>query len=204
MFGEHADQRQDKRTNKILVTGSAGFIGFHVAKRLLREGNQVMGLDNLNAYYDVNLKHARLALLTPHRGFRFVTADVADRTQMERLFQEEPFDYVIHLAAQAGVRYSLTNPHAYVQSNVVGFTHVLEGCRHAHLKHLVFASSSSVYGANKQMPFSVHLANASYRLRRTLRFDAETEQVIEDDEAERLLRDGDRMYRAPFRVPEEI
>ena len=144
------------KTGKVLVTGSAGFIGFHVAQRLLREGKQVLGLDNLNAYYDVNLKCARLAQLRGQRGFRFVMADVADQARMERLFAEEAFDCVIHLAAQAGVRYSLTNPLAYIQSNVVGFTHVLEGCRHAHVKHLVFASSSSVYGANKHMPFSVH------------------------------------------------
>ena len=144
------------KNSKVLVTGSAGFIGFHVAQRLLREGKQVLGLDNLNTYYDVNLKLARLAQLRDRRGFRFVMADVADQARMERLFVEESFDCVIHLAAQAGVRYSLTNPLAYIQSNVVGFTHVLEGCRHAGVKHLVFASSSSVYGANKQMPFSVH------------------------------------------------
>ena len=143
-------------SGKVLVTGSAGFIGFHLAQRLLHEGKQVLGLDNLNAYYDVNLKCARLAQLRGQRGFRFVMADVADQARMERLFAEEPFDCVIHLAAQAGVRYSLTNPLAYIQSNVVGFTHVLEGCRHARMKHLVFASSSSVYGANKHMPFSVH------------------------------------------------
>ena len=155
MFGKHDDRQQNRPKKRFLVTGSAGSIGFHVAERLLPEGNQVTGLDNLNTYYDVKLKRARLAQLRGRRGFRFVMADVADRAQMERLFQEEPFDCVIHLAAQAGVRYSLTNPHAYIQSNVVGFTHVLEGCRHAHVKHLVFASSSSVYGANKQMPFSV-------------------------------------------------
>jgi UDP-glucuronate 4-epimerase len=144
------------KTEKVLVTGSAGFIGFHVTQRLLREGKQVLGLDNMNAYYDVNLKLARLAQLRDHLGFRFVMADLADQPRMERLFREEPFDCVIHLGAQAGVRYSLTNPLAYIQSNVVGFTHVLEGCRQARVKHLVFASSSSVYGANKHMPFSVH------------------------------------------------
>jgi len=143
------------KAEKVLVTGSAGFIGFHVAQRLLREGKQVLGLDNMNAYYDVNLKLARLAQLREQQGFRFVLADVADQARMERLFVEEPFDCVIHLAAQAGVRYSLTNPLAYIQSNVVGFIHVLEGCRYARVKNLVFASSSSVYGANKQMPFSV-------------------------------------------------
>ena len=109
MFGKHDDKQQNRPMKRFLVTGSAGFIGFHVAKRLLREGNQVTGLDNLNTYYDVNLKRARLAQLRGRRGFRFVMADVADRAQMERLFQEEPFDCVIHLAAQAGVRYSLTN-----------------------------------------------------------------------------------------------
>src|SRR5690349_8594577 len=155
MFGQHNDKRSNRPLKRFLVTGSAGFIGFHVAKRLLQEGNQVVGLDNLNAYYDVNLKRARLAQLRDQPRFRFLMADVADRARMEQLFLEEPFDCVIHLAAQAGVRYSLTNPHAYIQSNVVGFTHVLEGCRQAHVKHLVFASSSSVYGANKQMPFSV-------------------------------------------------
>jgi UDP-glucuronate 4-epimerase len=144
------------KTGKVLVTGSAGFIGFHVAQRLLRDGMQVLGLDNMNTYYDVNLKCARLAQLRGQRGFRFVMADLADQARMERLFAQQPCDCVIHLAAQAGVRYSLTNPLAYIQSNVVGFTHVLEGCRHARVKHLVFASSSSVYGANKHMPFSVH------------------------------------------------
>lgn len=144
------------KAEKVLVTGSAGFIGFHVAQRLLREGKQVLGLDNMNSYYDVALKCARLDQLMGQRGFRFVRVDLADQPRMERLFAEESFDCVIHLAAQAGVRYSLTNPLAYIQSNIVGFTHVLEGCRHARVKHLVFASSSSVYGANKQMPFSVH------------------------------------------------
>jgi UDP-glucuronate 4-epimerase len=155
MFGRHDDQRQNRHMKRFLVTGSAGFIGFHVAKRLLREGKQVTGMDNLNAYYDVNLKRARLEQLIGQPGFRFELADLADRARMEQLFREEPFHCVIHLAAQAGVRYSLSNPHAYIQSNVVGFTNVLECCRHAQVKHLVFASSSSVYGANKQMPFSV-------------------------------------------------
>jgi len=138
---------------KFLVTGSAGFIGYHVAQRLLDEGKQVLGVDNMNSYYDVNLKRARLTRLM-RAGFGFAFADVADRQRMELLFQE-PFDCVIHLAAQAGVRYSLTNPHAYIESNVTGFLNVLEGCRKARVKHLVFASSSSVYGANKQQPFSV-------------------------------------------------
>ena len=141
---------------KVLVTGSAGFIGFHVAKRLLEQGKQVVGLDNMNEYYDVNLKRARLSQLIGRSGFHFVLADLADRARMDRLFQRESFDGVIHLAAQAGVRYSLANPHAYTESNLVGFTHILEGCRHSRVKHLVFASSSSVYGINTLMPFSVH------------------------------------------------
>jgi len=140
----------------LLVTGCAGFIGFHVASRLVDEGNQVLGLDNLNPYYDVNLKRARLERLTSRSGFRFTETDLSDRRGMEALFQKESFDCVIHLAAQAGVRYSLTHPHVYVDSNLVGFAHVLEGCRQTRVKHLVFASSSSVYGANTRMPFSVH------------------------------------------------
>jgi len=160
MYADETHQRNDARGygplpfEKILVTGSAGFIGYHVTQRLLDDGKQVLGLDNLNIYYDVNLKRARLTRLMRRPGYRFVLADVADRERMEQLFQE-PFDCVIHLAAQAGVRYSLTNPHTYIQSNVAGFLHVLEGCRQARVKHLVFASSSSVYGANKQQPFSV-------------------------------------------------
>lgn len=136
-----------------LVTGAAGFIGFHAAKRLLDRGDAVLGLDNLNAYYDVSLKEARLALLA-HPNFRFVKLDLADREGMKTLFEAERFDAVIHLAAQAGVRYSLQNPHAYVDSNLVGFVNVLEGCRHAKIAHLVYASSSSVYGANVKLPFS--------------------------------------------------
>jgi len=140
---------------RILVTGAAGFIGFPVCQRLLQRGDQVVGLDNLNDYYDVNLKQARLAQLTTQDHFRFVQADLADRTVVEELFVSEQFDVVIHLAAQAGVRYSVTNPHAYMDSNLVGFLNILEGCRHNGIKHLVFASSSSVYGANTAMPFSV-------------------------------------------------
>ena len=136
-----------------LVTGAAGFIGFHTAKRLLERGDAVVGLDNLNDYYDVSLKEARLALLV-HPNFRFVKLDLADRVGMASLFEAETFDAVIHLAAQPGVRYSLKNPHAYVDSNLVGFVNVLEGCRHAKVPHLVYASSSSVYGANKEVPFS--------------------------------------------------
>ena len=141
---------------KILVTGSAGFIGMTTALRLLARGDQVVGLDNLNDYYEVSLKENRLKRLTSHPGFRFVKMDVADRPGMERLFAEEKFDKVIHLAAQAGVRYSLKNPHAYVDSNIVGFVNILEGCRHSGVKHLVYASSSSVYGGNTKMPFSEH------------------------------------------------
>ncbi|MBS0511512.1 MAG: NAD-dependent epimerase [Proteobacteria bacterium] len=141
---------------KILVTGAAGFIGMHTSERLLARGDEVVGLDNLNDYYDPTLKEARLARLTPNKGFRFVKMDVADRPGMERLFAEEKFDRVIHLAAQAGVRYSLQNPHAYVDSNLVGFINILEGCRHNKVQHLTYASSSSVYGGNTKMPFSEH------------------------------------------------
>jgi UDP-glucuronate 4-epimerase len=141
---------------KILLTGAAGFIGMTTALRLLARGDEIVGLDNLNDYYDVTLKQARLARLTPHPGFRFVQMDVADRPGMESLFAAERFDRVIHLAAQAGVRYSLKNPHAYIDSNIVGFMNVLEGCRHTQVQHLVYASSSSVYGGNTKMPFSEH------------------------------------------------
>jgi UDP-glucuronate 4-epimerase len=141
---------------KILVTGAAGFIGSHLAIRLLERGDAVVGLDNLNDYYDVSLKEARLARVSAHQGFRFVRGDVADRDGMAALFAAERFDKVVHLAAQAGVRYSLTNPHAYVDANLVGFTNILEGCRHSRVQHLVYASSSSVYGANVVQPFSEH------------------------------------------------
>jgi UDP-glucuronate 4-epimerase len=141
---------------KILVTGAAGFIGMHVSQLLLARGDSVVGIDNLNDYYDPQLKHDRLARLTPLPGFRFVKMDVADRDGMDKLFAEEGFDRVVHLAAQAGVRYSLQNPRAYIDSNIVGFTNILEGCRHNAVKHLVYASSSSVYGSNTQMPFSEH------------------------------------------------
>jgi UDP-glucuronate 4-epimerase len=141
----------------ILVTGAAGFIGFHVAKRLLEAGRPVVGLDNLNAYYDPKLKEARLAELRKFdNSFKFVKLDLADRTGMADLFMRERFPYVVHLAAQAGVRYSLVDPHAYVDSNLTGFTNVLEGCRHNGCRHLLYASSSSVYGSNTHMPFSVH------------------------------------------------
>jgi UDP-glucuronate 4-epimerase len=141
---------------KILVTGAAGFIGFHTAKKLLERGDEVVGLDNLNEYYDVRLKHARLEILKRLPGFSFVRLDLADREGMSRLFAEQKFHRVINLAAQAGVRYSIQNPLAYVDSNVVGFANVLEGCRHNGVEHLVYASTSSVYGANTNMPFSVH------------------------------------------------
>lgn len=141
---------------RILVTGAAGFIGFTTAARLLARGDEVVGLDNLNDYYDVSLKKARLAILEKQPGFRFVLLDLADRDGMARLFAASRFDRVIHLGAQAGVRYSIQNPHAYVDSNVVGTLNVLEGCRHNAVEHLVYASTSSVYGANTNMPFSVH------------------------------------------------
>lgn len=142
--------------SKILVTGAAGFIGFHLSRRYLERGDTVVGLDNLNDYYDVSLKEARLAQLESQTNFSFRRCDLSDNETIARLFEMEKFDVAVNLAAQAGVRYSLTNPHAYVQSNLVGFVNVLEGCRHSGVKHLVYASSSSVYGANTNMPFSVH------------------------------------------------
>jgi UDP-glucuronate 4-epimerase len=140
----------------ILVTGAAGFIGFHVARRLAEARRPVIGIDNLNAYYDPKLKEARLAELAKFPSFRFMKLDLADRGGMEALFGEHRFPFVVHLAAQAGVRHSLVNPHAYVDANLAGFTNVLEGCRHNGCKHLLFASSSSVYGLNVKLPFSVH------------------------------------------------
>ena len=141
---------------KYLITGAAGFIGFHLSKRLLEQGINVVGIDNLNEYYDVNLKKARLNELKVNSEFTFHKLDLVDREGIAKLFSENRFDYVVNLAAQAGVRYSLTNPHAYIDSNIVGFLNILEGCRNSDIKHLVFASSSSVYGANTMMPFSVH------------------------------------------------
>ncbi len=141
---------------KVLITGAAGFIGMHVAQRLLARGDEVVGIDNLNDYYDVRLKEARLAQLAGLPGFRFVRLDIADTAGVAALFEQEGFDGVINLAAQAGVRYSLVNPHAYAQSNLVGFVNLLEGCRHGKVKHFVYASSSSVYGGNTKMPFSEH------------------------------------------------
>ena len=140
---------------KILVTGVAGFIGFHLATRLLIEGNEVYGVDNLNDYYDVSLKQARLQQILSHKNFTFDCLDISDRASVAELFVAYNFDVVVHLAAQAGVRYSLQNPHAYVDSNLVGFTNIIEGCRHSQIKHLIFASSSSIYGANTKVPFAV-------------------------------------------------
>jgi UDP-glucuronate 4-epimerase len=141
---------------RVLITGVAGFIGFHLGKRLLARGDEVLGLDNLNDYYDVTLKKARLAQLKGQPGFRFNKLDLADREGIPRLFKKHKPEVVVNLAAQAGVRYSQENPHAYIDSNLLGFANILEGCRHFGVKHLVFASSSSVYGANTKMPFSVH------------------------------------------------
>ncbi len=141
---------------KILVTGAAGFIGLHTSVKLLERGDTVVGLDNFNDYYDVSLKKARAAVLEDYDAFSMARIDLADREAMEALFKEHDFDKVVHLAAQAGVRYSLENPHSYISSNVVGTLHILEGCRHRGVGHLVYASSSSVYGANTTMPFSIH------------------------------------------------
>ncbi|RKZ35974.1 MAG: capsular biosynthesis protein CpsI [Gammaproteobacteria bacterium] len=141
---------------KVLVTGAAGFIGSQLSKRLLERGNEIVGLDNLNEYYDINLKKARLTQLEELPNFRFIKLELADRSSIAELFAREKFNRVVNLAAQAGVRYSIENPHAYVDSNVVGFVNLLEGCRHNNVEHLVFASSSSVYGLNTLMPFSVH------------------------------------------------
>jgi UDP-glucuronate 4-epimerase len=141
---------------KILVTGAAGFIGFHTAKKLLDRGETVVGLDNFNDYYEVGLKESRAAILDAYPDFRMMRLDLANRDGMEKLFGDEGFEKVVHLAAQAGVRYSIENPHSYIDSNIVGTLHILEGCRHNEVAHLVYASSSSVYGANSTMPFSIH------------------------------------------------
>lgn len=137
-----------------LVTGAAGFIGFHVSQRLLAAGHQVVGIDNLNDYYDVNLKHARLDLIKTDSGFTFIEMDLADRDAIASLFDQHTFQRVIHLGAQAGVRYSIENPHVYADSNLIGHLNILEGCRHHKIEHLLYASSSSVYGLNRKMPFS--------------------------------------------------
>jgi UDP-glucuronate 4-epimerase len=141
---------------KLLVTGAAGFIGFHLSRQLLQNDHVVVGLDNVNDYYDVNLKKDRIQQLQSFDRFSFVHMDLADREGMQQLFETSRFDVVVNLAAQAGVRYSIENPHAYVDSNLVGFVNILEGCRHTGVSHLVYASSSSVYGLNTRMPFSVH------------------------------------------------
>ncbi len=141
---------------KILVTGAAGFIGAFTAKQLAERGETVVGLDNFNDYYDVSLKESRAEFLTPYENFRMERLDLANRAGIGKLFAQEKFDKVVHLAAQAGVRYSIENPHSYIESNIVGTLHILEGCRNHEVEHLVYASSSSVYGANATMPFSIH------------------------------------------------
>jgi len=142
--------------NSVLVTGAAGFIGFHLCQRLINAGYSVVGIDNMNDYYDVDLKRSRLSLLNGKAAFRFFLIDVTDKKKIDDLFRSNQFDYVVNLAAQAGVRYSLLNPYSYLESNLHGFLNILEACRYNEIRHLVYASSSSVYGANKKMPFSVH------------------------------------------------
>jgi len=151
-------KNRESKSMQILITGAAGFIGFHLALRLLESGYEVVGLDNLNDYYSISLKKARLARLLPYKNFKFVQMDLSDREGISRTFASHSFDRVVNLAAQAGVRYSLTNPHVYIHSNILGFLNVLEGCRYTQVKHLLFASSSSVYGANTNVPYSVHRA----------------------------------------------
>jgi len=141
---------------KMLVTGAAGFIGFHTARKLLGRGDEVVGIDNMNSYYDPALKAARLNLLEQYPNFRFLRVDIADRAAIETIFNRERFQRVVHLAAQAGVRHSIEHPHAYIDSNITGYLHIIEGCRRTGVEHLVYASTSSVYGANTKMPFSVH------------------------------------------------
>ena len=149
-----SDYRELDRKKKYLVTGAAGFIGFHLSKRLLNEGCSVIGLDNLNDYYDVNLKKARLGILEREDNFKFVYANLQDKEAIHKVFKENEIDIVVNLAAQAGVRYSLINPYSYIESNIMGFMNILESCRHNKVEHLVYASSSSIYGSNKKMPFS--------------------------------------------------
>ena len=141
-------------SKKILVTGAAGFIGFHLSRKLLEQGVRVVGFDNINDYYDVNLKYARLAILEEYENFNFIKGDLADKSAVDRLFEENKFEIVVNLAAQAGVRYSIDNPQAYIESNIIGFFNVLEACRHNPVEHLLYASSSSVYGNQKKTPFS--------------------------------------------------
>ncbi len=141
---------------KILITGAAGFIGYHLCSRLMEQGDRIVGIDNINDYYDVNLKLNRLKQIEGKRNFTFIKLDITDREGIHKLFAKEKFDIVVNMAAQAGVRYSLINPYTYIDSNINGFINILEGCRHHEVKHLVYASSSSVYGANTKMPFSVH------------------------------------------------
>ena len=149
------DYKQLDKNKIYFITGAAGFIGFHLSRRLLKEGCTVIGLDNLNDYYDVNLKKARLDILEKEDRFTFVYADLQDRQAMDKIFEENKIDIVVNLAAQAGVRYSLKNPYAYIESNIMGFMNILEACRHNEVEHLVYASSSSVYGSNEKMPFQL-------------------------------------------------
>lgn len=151
-----SDYKELNKNKVYLVTGAAGFIGFHLSRRLLEEGCTIVGLDNLNDYYDVNLKKSRLSTLEKYPKFKFVFANLEDKQSLEKIFQQGKIDIVVNLAAQAGVRYSITNPDVYIQSNIVGFLNVLEACRHYKVEHLLYASSSSVYGSNTKMPFSVH------------------------------------------------
>ncbi|HYE10909.1 MAG TPA: SDR family NAD(P)-dependent oxidoreductase, partial [Patescibacteria group bacterium] len=150
------DYRELDKSKVYLVTGAAGFIGFHLSRRLLEEGCSVIGLDNLNDYYDVSLKKARLAIIDKYESFKFIYVDIKDKEALDKIFKDNKINTVVNLAAQAGVRYSITNPDVYIQSNIVGFMNILEACRNNRIEHLVYASSSSVYGSNIKMPFSIH------------------------------------------------